>query len=356
MSKLLKPERLNLDPQSPNAAKDWKYWFKTFENFIIMCGTDAPDKHLSLINLISSDVYEYVEDCTDYDSVKNTLEKLYVKSPNEVFARHLLATRHQQCSETLDVFFQNIRKLSKDCKFKAVSAEQYRDEMLRDAFINGLLSPEIRQCLLENDKLTMDSAFDKASSMDVAQRNASAYSSPVSHVAAASAPPPPPQSPPPQALESGTTELSSLAATHPRKQFKCYFCGGGSYHVRRHCPARETICGNCGIRGQSGHNTKCCLSKKKSTSTMASLYPSLCATGITASFPPNLQNAGTSVRINGHSLIALIDSGSSDSFISQSAATQLKLQVHPSTKNISMALTMYEHHCPWLLHYGHYTK
>ena len=83
MSKLLKPERLNLDPQSPNAAKDWKYWFKTFENFIIMCGTDAPDKHLSLINLISSDVYEYLEDCTDYDSVKNTLEKLYVKSPNE---------------------------------------------------------------------------------------------------------------------------------------------------------------------------------------------------------------------------------------------------------------------------------
>ena len=336
MSKLLKPERLNLDPQSPNAAKDWKYWFKTFENFIIMCGTDAPDKHLSLINLISSDVYEYVEDCTDYDSVKNTLEKFYVKSPNEVFARHLLATRRQQCSETLDVFFQNLHKLSKDCKFKAVSAEQYRDEMLRDAFINGLLSPEIRQRLLENDKLTMDSAFDKASSMDVAQRNASAYSSPVSHVAAASAPPPPPQSPPPQALESGTTELSSLAATHQRKQFKCYFCGGGSYHVRRHCPARETICGNCGIRG---HNTKCCLSKKKSTSTTASLYPSLCATGITASFPPNLQNAGTSVLINGHSFIALIDSGSSDSFISQSAATQLKLQVHPSTKNISMALT-----------------
>ena len=130
--------------------------------------------------------------------IKNTLEKLYVKSPNEVFAQHLLATRRQQCSETLDVFFQNLRKLSKDCKFKAVSAEQYRDEMLRDAFINGLLSPEIRQRLLENDKLTMDSAFDKASSMDVAQRNASAYSSPVSHMAAASAPPP---SPPPSVGE-----------------------------------------------------------------------------------------------------------------------------------------------------------
>ena len=123
MSKLLKPERLNLDISRRMLLKiDWKYWFKTFENFIFMCGTDAPDKHLSLINLISSDVYEYVEDCTDYDSVKNTLEKLYVKSPNEVFARHLLATRRQQCSETLDIFFLNLHKLSKDCKFKAVSA------------------------------------------------------------------------------------------------------------------------------------------------------------------------------------------------------------------------------------------
>ena len=83
MSKLLKPERLNLDPQSPNAAKDWKYWFKTFENFIIMCGADAPDKHLSLINLISSDVYEYVEDCTDYDSVKNTLENFMSNHPTK---------------------------------------------------------------------------------------------------------------------------------------------------------------------------------------------------------------------------------------------------------------------------------
>ena len=99
---------------------------------------------------------------------------------------------------------------------------------------------------------------------------------------------------------------------HLNLQLKCYFCGGGSYYVRRHCPARETICGNCGIRG---HNTKCCLSKKKSTSITASLYPSLCATGITVSFLSNLQIAGTSVLINGYFLIALIDSGNFDSFI-----------------------------------------
>ena len=57
------------------------------------------------------------------------------------------------------------------------------------------------------------------------------------------------------------------------------------------------------------------LVEEERTSTTASLYPPLCATGITVSFLSNLQIAGTSVLINGYFLIALIDSGNFDSFI-----------------------------------------
>ena len=59
-----------------------------------------------------------------------------MKFPNVVFARHLLSTRRQQSGEILDQFIQDLRKLSKDRKFKAVTAEQYREELVRDAFIN----------------------------------------------------------------------------------------------------------------------------------------------------------------------------------------------------------------------------
>jgi hypothetical protein len=34
MEKVLKPTRLDLDVSAPNAAKHWKHWRKTFENFI----------------------------------------------------------------------------------------------------------------------------------------------------------------------------------------------------------------------------------------------------------------------------------------------------------------------------------
>ena len=60
--------------------------------------------------------------------------------------------------------------------FKAVSAEQYRQELVRDALINGLLSPGIRQRLLESDTLSLQIVYDKANSPDLPQKNADTYS------------------------------------------------------------------------------------------------------------------------------------------------------------------------------------
>ena len=96
---------------------------------------------------------------------------------------------------------------------------------------------------------------------------------------------------------------------------------------------------NCGVKG---HFAKVCLSKKRqnSTGTTATLYsPTICAMGILAIFPPSLSHAAVTVTINGHELTALIDSCSSDSFISEDSVKQLGLEIQPSSRNISMALT-----------------
>ncbi|XP_012557173.3 uncharacterized protein LOC105844754 [Hydra vulgaris] len=107
---------------------------------------------------------------------KSILESIYIKPKNEIFARHILSTRKQKPSETIDQFLNELKNLSKDCKFTAVTAEQYKSEMIRDAFINGLLSNSIRQRLLENKILDLSSAFDQARSLDVAQQNSNLYS------------------------------------------------------------------------------------------------------------------------------------------------------------------------------------
>ena len=55
MNRLMKPERLDLDPSAPNAAKEWRHWRRTFDNIIIECGIDpVPNKHRIITNLMSA--------------------------------------------------------------------------------------------------------------------------------------------------------------------------------------------------------------------------------------------------------------------------------------------------------------
>ena len=54
------------------------------------------DKLDTLINCISSDVYEYIAECNTFDNAVNCLKELYIKPPNEVFARHLRIDEYVQ--------------------------------------------------------------------------------------------------------------------------------------------------------------------------------------------------------------------------------------------------------------------
>ena len=336
---LLKPARLDLDPSSTGAAKQWKHWYCTFLNFIEECKPHVPDRLQILVNFVSPEVYEYIEECRDFDSAIKTLQELFVKTPNEIFARHILATRKQHAGESLDEFLQDLKKLSKDCNFKSVSAEQYREEMIRDAFINGLSSPIIRQRLLENKSLDLKTAFEQASLLDRAQRNSEVYSSQIpvpttqAHFSAAVATPNSDCTTDylHDVVKQDTQSVPVSAATFKNKNRQCFFCGA-SVHNRKSCPARDATCNFC---GKKGHFSKVCLSKKEKGSSAAMHSPALCSAH---SQPPvGLTGAITSAKINDQSLTVLVDTGSSDSFISEKAATDLHLKKTPVAKSISMA-------------------
>ena len=60
-----------------------------------------------------------------------------------VFARHLLMTRTQSPTKTIEELVHALRQLARDCEFQNVNAENSKNEMTRDAFINGINSSEI---------------------------------------------------------------------------------------------------------------------------------------------------------------------------------------------------------------------
>ena len=174
-AQILNSARLCLLPNSPTASKEWKHWLATLNNYFLACGQNAPPKFATLVNCVSCEFFEFIEDCLTFEEAVETLRKLYIKTPNEIYARHQLAVCKQKPGESLDEFLQSLHRLAKDCDFKPVTAAQYREELVRDAFITGIASHSIRQRLLENKTLDLQSAFNQACSLDQAQKNSVTY-------------------------------------------------------------------------------------------------------------------------------------------------------------------------------------
>ena len=245
MEKLLKPRVFETDHNAPDAAKQWKYFFRVFQNFLAAVDGDQNRLQL-LINHISPEIYTFIEECLTYDQAIAALKTIYVKPPNSVFARHLLATRRQQDGESLDSFLQALKDLSKDCQFTAVTADVHRDEYIRDSFITNIQSHQIRTRLLENIQLDLATMFAQARSLDSAQKSAVSFQSQQLRTQSAAsrdykAPTPSPNHP--HADQQPRTSSDRAPSSN-----RCEFCGN-NYHPRSSCPARDATCGKCKKRG-----------------------------------------------------------------------------------------------------------
>ncbi|MGL4482017.1 MAG: RNase H-like domain-containing protein, partial [Lactococcus garvieae] len=260
----------------------------------------------------------------DYESAISTLESLYVKPKNEIFARHVLSSTKQD-GQTLDQFLQKLKSLSKECNFRAVTAEQARDDAIRDAFISGIDSNQIRQRLLEQKSLDLQSAYETARSLELAQHHAQTYEHSLTTQCASFTQPNP-------SVSVSTTSLTDLNISAVTSA--CFFCGY-KRHPRSQCPAREAICKTC---GKKGHFHKVCKS-----ATLRKPIPHLPVSSISsitlAASPGGLSNAVTNIMVNDVPLQALIDTGSTESYISQTAVIVHNFKVEQSQTIISMAST-----------------
>ena len=81
----------------------------------------------------------------------------------------MFATAKQDTGKSVDKFILRINKLSQNYDFTAVSGQEYKHDMKRDSFINGLSSNFIRQRLLENETLTFTEAHKKTRSIELAK-------------------------------------------------------------------------------------------------------------------------------------------------------------------------------------------
>lgn len=321
MDKYLRPERFDVEPTSSSADKQWLHWKKTFINFLShLKDAKDQDKLQLFTNYLAPNVYTYIDDKNTYETAITALEKLYVKPKNDIYARHCLASRQQLTGETVDQYLHALKQLSKDCTFTAATAEVYKQEYVRDSFISGLTNTRIRQRLLENATLTLDEAYNQARALELAEQQSASYVNPIL----------------PDVTASQDFEVNETTAASPSSK-TCYFCGY-SWHPRSSCPAREAQCTSC---SKTGHYSKVCQSKPSASrerfhrkKTTAS---SDATASITAAAPGSLQRSVIDVTVNNVPLKALIDTGSSLSFINRVLLKTCHIKTLPYHGKISMA-------------------
>ena len=200
MDRLLRPKTFEIEPSDPNAEKLYKHWKITFENFLDSClpavtaGTPGDEPSLAaeraaiaandkkkcqaLMNNIAASIWELIGEIESYDGAIKVLDTAYIRPSNVVYNRHQLITSKQNSGQSIDVYLQDLKRMAKNCDFKAVSAAENRDQYVRDAFINGINSSHIRQRLLENiGELSLDQAYTQARALEQAQSQSASYDS-----------------------------------------------------------------------------------------------------------------------------------------------------------------------------------
>ena len=333
MEGVLRPQRLETDPSSPDSADLWIHWKKTFSNFLNAVQTLNVDKLAMLTNFVAPSIYKHIAECSSYEDAMCILEGLFIQPKNIVFARHILSITKQEPGQSLDVFLQKLKYLAIDCDFQAVSAETHREEFIRDSFIRGLFSPHIRQRLLEEKDLDLKSAYDIARQLELAQKQSQTYCETFPTSCAIS----------PQAVNQSDSSNLEKENTLAAASFNssCYFCGM-TRHPRSKCPARDAVCKSC---GKKGHFQRVCRSKltssKSSTCHIVCDDASSLSSTLIASTHNSLSSALTHIIVNGVPMQALIDTGSSDSYISKHVVDKFQFHVLSSHKRVTMASTCF---------------
>ena len=348
MDRLLKPDKLDVLPEEADSTKVYEYWLKTFESFIAEVERNAQeganvDKLALLTNFLTPRTYPYISNATSYENAKTALRNAFCKRKNVVFARHVLMTRVQRTDESIAEYVHNLQTLAKDCDFEAVTAQEHKDMLTRDAFINGLTSARIRLRLLEEDELDLRTAVKRAEMLELAKIQSDNYYGklPINSLLSTN-------SDYSRNCVSTATSMKSLLSKRKKFSKTCFFCGGNLHPGGRfNCPAKDQRCHGC---SKIGHFKKVCLKSKSNQVNCTSLTDEFsnapdeiaddtAASSILATAPACLKPAILPCVLEGIKLEGLLDSGASDNFISEKAVLDNRLKSYGDTSKISMAST-----------------
>lgn len=240
-----------------------------------------------------------------YDEAMVALEAQFVPKVNIVVARHQFRQRAQRSDETVPEYIAALRELVATCAYNTME-----NEMLRDQLVEKAYAPAVRERLLMETSLTLESAINLASQVEHALQSSSVLASGATVHAVA-------QQKPRQRRENKRRPDSKHCSSQnaqQRTQRTCFRCGSATHLANAtECPAAKVKCNTC---GKTGHFAKVCRSAKQ----VREVVPEV----VVLMTSPAHVNAVDRIQCNVHIEVAsgeatdcalLVDTGSSVSII-----------------------------------------
>ena len=331
------PGSINFDGN--NVADAWEKFYEQFEWYLCAIGLDeASDmRKISLfLNVAGAEAqrifgtFTFVEGTDDpkkYADVINKFTNFCMPKKNLVYERYVFNICVQKEGQNMDSYVTELRHKAQTCDYG-----ELKDSLIRDRIVVGINSTQLKEKMLQDKDLSLDSAISRCKSAEMTQRQMQVIQEKGSACGGK-------ETEPVNVIKHGRkgNRKSQINNAHP-ETFDCNKCGKNHQHKK--CPAYSAVCHKC---KKKGHYKQFCLKPVHVVSVESikdSVFCGLVKTEKSVKISAINDKKWTHpLNIDGNIVVVKIDTGAGADLLSY--GDFLSLQRKPSLKPTKIRLSDY---------------
>ncbi|KAK9963562.1 hypothetical protein ABG768_006735, partial [Culter alburnus] len=225
---------------------DWLEYTERLEHFFAANEIADEDKKRSiLLSVCGAKTYKLMRNLATlrkpgelaYKDLIDLIQNHHSPKPSVIVQRFKFHSHFRKSGDSISKFVAELRQLSEHCEFGAVL-----EDMLRDRLVCGINDDVIQRRLLGEATLSFTKAMEIAQGMESAALHAKDIQ---------------------KASGSAKSDVFHVTKAVKVKAVECYRCGGA--HYASACKFKDTVCHNCGKKGNLAKKCRGSKSKMKNS-------------------------------------------------------------------------------------------
>lgn len=154
---------------------EWSQYIERLGHYFLANEVDSEDKQKAiLLSVVGSKTYKLMSSLVaplkpgekSFEDLVTVVQNHHYPKPSEIVQRFKFNSRFRKQGESVSEFVNELRQISKDCKFEGTL-----EAMLLDRLVCGINNDAIQRRLLSEDKLEFKKAFELSTAMETANKN-----------------------------------------------------------------------------------------------------------------------------------------------------------------------------------------